>query len=219
LVPARLLDTREGNGAPPGPVGPDSVTRLHVTGRGGVPTDGVGAVVLNVTVTEATAASFVTVYPSGAERPTASNLNFLPGQTVPNLVVAKVGADGNVDLYNLQGNVHLVADVAGWFSAATSDSTLLDLKPGTVLAGPDDVVAVTGDADAGGTVTLGASADVPSVGGHLAVFPGPGVPGGMSGLVTAVTSNADGTTTVTLSPMNLQDAFKRRQDPLEHGAG
>jgi hypothetical protein len=41
----------------------------------------------------------------------------------------------------------------------------------------------------------------------------------MSGLVTAVTSNADGTTTVTLSPMNLQDAFKRRQDPLEHGAG
>ena len=207
LSPQRLLDTRAGNGAVRGPVGADSVTTLHVTGRGGVPADGVGAVVLNVTVTEATAPGFVTVYPTGAGRPTASNLNFVPGQTVPNLVVAKVGADGNVDLYNLQGSVHLIADVAGWFSAAGSDSAMLDLKPGTVLAGAGDIVAVTGDGDTGRFVTLAASADIPPVGGHLAVFPGPGVAAGMSGFVIAVTPNPDGTTTVTLAPMNLQDAF------------
>ncbi|MGH9226597.1 MAG: hypothetical protein ACRD2W_23065 [Acidimicrobiales bacterium] len=36
-------------------------------------------------------------------------------QTVPNLVVAKVGADGKVNLFNLTGSTHVVADVAGWF--------------------------------------------------------------------------------------------------------
>ena len=32
--------------------------------------------------------------------PLASNLNFVAGQTIPNLVVAPVGADGKVDFYN-----------------------------------------------------------------------------------------------------------------------
>ncbi len=40
----------------------------------------------------------------------------LPGQTVPNLVVVKVGAGGVVDLFNSTGSTHVVADVAGWFN-------------------------------------------------------------------------------------------------------
>ncbi len=45
----------------------------------------------------------------------ASNLNFLPGQTVPNLVVAPVGIDGSVDFFNgSPGSVQLIADVAGY---------------------------------------------------------------------------------------------------------
>jgi hypothetical protein len=39
----------------------------------------------------------------------------MPGQTVPNLVVAKLGANGNVSLYNVAGTTHVIADVAGWF--------------------------------------------------------------------------------------------------------
>ena len=68
-----------------------------MTGRGGVPAVGVGAVVLNVTAAEATEATFVTVWPTGEPRPLASNLNPAPGMAAaPNLVVAKVGAGGAV---------------------------------------------------------------------------------------------------------------------------
>ena len=80
----------------------------------GVPASGVSAVVLNVTVTQPTAAGHITVYPDGTSRPLAANLNFVAGQTVPNLVVAPVGADGKVDLYNgSAGTVQLIADVSG----------------------------------------------------------------------------------------------------------
>jgi hypothetical protein len=80
-----------------------------------VPATGVAAVVLNVTVTGPTSGSFLTVFPEGA-LPLASNLNFDPGETVPNLVIVKVGADGNVRVYNKLGSVHVIFDVAGWYS-------------------------------------------------------------------------------------------------------
>ena len=74
-----------------------------MTGVGGVPASGVSAVVLNVTVTAPTAGELPDRVPNGTPRPLASNLNFVAGQTVPNLVVAKVGADGKVAVYNDAG--------------------------------------------------------------------------------------------------------------------
>ena len=115
LAPSRILDTRAGVGAPPARLGPDSAIDLQVTGRGGVPSVGVTAVVLNVTVTEPTSTSFLTAWPAGTPRPLASNLNYTAGQTVPNLVVVKVGDDGRVSLYNHSGSAHAIADVAGWY--------------------------------------------------------------------------------------------------------
>jgi hypothetical protein len=76
----------------------------------------VSAVVLNVTVTAPTTSGFLTVFGDGTTRPTASNLNFVKAQTVPNPVVAPVGADGKVAVYNGSGgSVQLIADVSGWF--------------------------------------------------------------------------------------------------------
>ena len=121
LVPARLLDTRPGNVtvdgqfAGIGPVANNATLNLTVVGRGGVPASGVGAVVLNVTVTEPSQQGFLTVFPTGAARPNASNLNFVAGQTIPNLVIAKVGTNGQVSIYNNLGNTHVIADVVGWF--------------------------------------------------------------------------------------------------------
>jgi hypothetical protein len=48
-------------------------------------------------------------------RPLASNLDFAPGETIPNLVVVPVGADGKIDLYNSLGTVNLIADLAGYY--------------------------------------------------------------------------------------------------------
>jgi hypothetical protein len=153
LAPARLLDTRSGLGAPLVAVAPGGTVSLQVTGRGNVPASGVSAVVLNVTVDKPTASGYVTVYGGGMTRPTASNLNYVAGQVVPNLVVAPVGAGGKVDLYNGSGGtVQLIADVSGYFHSGApavagafgplAPSRLLDTRNGT--GAPHAAVAAHG---------------------------------------------------------------------------
>ncbi|MEP7193173.1 MAG: hypothetical protein ABI903_09935, partial [Actinomycetota bacterium] len=110
-------------------VGVGEMVHLQVTGEGGVPDSGVSAVVLNVTVTAPSVAGFLTVFGDETTRPTASNLNFAKGQTVPNLVIAPVGANGKVALYNGSGgSMQVIADVAGWFL----DNTAVVTPPGPV---------------------------------------------------------------------------------------
>jgi hypothetical protein len=121
LTPARIMDTRSGTGVRQGSVGPGGMVALNVFGPGGVPAgSGVSAVVLNVTVTNPTLPGYVTVFPTGGQRPTASNLNFTAGQTVPNRVIVKVGTGGKVSFFNAAGTVHVIVDIGGWFTDATS---------------------------------------------------------------------------------------------------
>jgi hypothetical protein len=124
LAPSRILDTRVGNGAS-GAVGPGGSIHLQVTGRGGVPTSGVSAVVLNVTVTGPTTSGHITVWPTGAGMPTASSLNFVAGWTGANSVTTAVGTNGRVDLFNSAGNTHLIADVVGYY---TPDNSLVPIQ-------------------------------------------------------------------------------------------
>ena len=98
---------------------PGGTINLQITGRGGVPATGVSAVALNLTATGPTADTFVTAYPTGITKPLASNLNLVAGQTVPNRVIVKVGTNGQISLFNLGGTVHLIVDVAGWFTDNT----------------------------------------------------------------------------------------------------
>src|SRR3954462_673900 len=69
LTPTRILDTRSSLGGHLGAVGEGSSFDVQVTGHGGVPAAGVAAVVINVTVTEPTVGSFLTVWPAGTSRP------------------------------------------------------------------------------------------------------------------------------------------------------
>ena len=122
MTPVRVFDTRPGLPAGVVPVtkavvgGTTNVLRVKVTGAGGVPATGVGAVALNVTVVSPVAAGNVTVYPCGT-RPPTSNVNYVAGQVVANSVIAPVSTTGEVCFYSTQ-NTHLVADVSGWFAAA-----------------------------------------------------------------------------------------------------
>ena len=191
LAPRRLLDTRSGVGAPAARVAADATVHLQVTGRGGVPSTGVAAVVLNVTVTDPRRQGHVTVYPDGAALPLASNLNFTAGQTVPNLVVTPVGAGGKVALHNgSTGSTHLLADVEGYYLSGTpsepgafqslAPARVLDTRtgvgaPAAKVAARDTVhLQVTG---AGGVPASGVSAVVlnvtvtaPATGGYVTVF-------------------------------------------------
>ncbi|MBM0257930.1 choice-of-anchor D domain-containing protein, partial [Micromonospora sp. 4G55] len=120
LSPARIMDTRTGNGAAKAKLGPNGTANLQVTGRGGVPSTGVSAVVLNVTVTEPTASSFLTVYPSGKPKPNASSLNFKRGWTRSNSVTVAVGSGGKVAINNSSGYTHAIVDVVGFYASDNS---------------------------------------------------------------------------------------------------
>lgn len=116
LPPTRVVDTRQRLGA-------DRLTGGHRTdlalaGHGGIPSSGAAAVVLNATATETSQPGFVTVYPAATRQPLASNLNAERSwQSVPNLVVAPLGATGAVSV-TAQHTGHLVADASGWFTGA-----------------------------------------------------------------------------------------------------
>ena len=73
------------------------------------------AVVLNITVTDTTAASFLTLWPDGTTQPLASDLNWVAGDTLPNLIVVKLGANGSIDFYNGFGMTDVIVDVVGWY--------------------------------------------------------------------------------------------------------
>ncbi|MFC8508489.1 hypothetical protein ACFU3J_12155 [Streptomyces sp. NPDC057411] len=115
LYPQRLMDTRGGLGVAKAKLGAGRTVTLTVAGKAGVPATGATAVVLNVTATNTTANTFVTAYPSGTARTSASNLNVPAGATVSNLVVVPV-VDGKVTFYNHAGTADLIADVQGFFA-------------------------------------------------------------------------------------------------------
>ena len=92
VTPNRLLDTRNFGGG-----GCVTGTRnLTVTGGTTTVPIGASAVALNVTVVAPTLSGYLTVFPAGASQPTASNLNYVAGQVVPNGVFVKVGIGGAV---------------------------------------------------------------------------------------------------------------------------
>lgn len=114
LSPDRKFDSRRGAAIKVG-AGQEAVA--SVTGMG-VPADA-AAVVMNLTATGTEADGFVTSWPCGTDRPTASSLNFRNGSDRANLVLAKVGTSGTVCLFT-SGTTHLIADVAGYFPAGAT---------------------------------------------------------------------------------------------------
>ena len=107
--PTRLLDTRNDR-----PLRFGGTTSVPIRGvEGGVPPTA-SVAVLNVTAINGTARSYLTVYP-GPDRPEASNVNFDPGQNVPNLVLATIAPNGSITVFNNTGIVNVAIDVLGYF--------------------------------------------------------------------------------------------------------
>ncbi|MBB5870909.1 hypothetical protein F4553_004288 [Allocatelliglobosispora scoriae] len=123
LAPERIMDSRTGIGISKAKIGAGAVAHLQVAGRGGVPAGNVSAVVLNVTVTGPTAGGYLTVYPGGVARPTASSLNFTAGWTGANSVTVGLGANGKVDIFNSAGRSDIIVDVVGYYAASAPADT------------------------------------------------------------------------------------------------
>lgn len=169
-TPTRILDTR----ASPPKMGPGTTRVLPIAGVGPVPANAT-AVIVNVTAADTTTSGTFTVYPTAATRPTASNLNWIAGQVVPNLVMVGLGAGGAISIYNAKGSTTAVVDLEGYYApssggsqggyVALAPSRIADTRTGSGLPnagahlGPRGSVSVqiTG---VGGVPTLGAESVV-----------------------------------------------------------
>ena len=187
LSAKRIADTRPGSGywgAGQG-LGPGAEIALPVTGSGLAPATA-GAVVLVVTAVGGTSTSYLTVYPYGSGRPNTSNLNWTPGDMVPNLVTVRVGGGGQVNIFNAAGSVDVIADLVGYYAAPT-DSTgagnyvplqpfrLLDTRESYPIGpGASAPVKVGGTAvpPAAEAVVLNVTARNPTSRSYLTVVPG-----------------------------------------------
>jgi hypothetical protein len=116
VVPFRLMDTRADPAYHVGDLyrfGPNQQQLLTVAGGTTTVPQGATAVILNVTAVAPTADSHLDVWPAGPAAPNVSNLNFVAGQTVPNLVTVQVGTKYQILLGNHNGSVDVIADVVG----------------------------------------------------------------------------------------------------------
>ena len=142
----------------------DGVGRLAAGATLRVPVAaGAPAAALNVTVTWPRAAGFLTVWPCDQPRPVASNLNFVRHQTVANLAITRLAADGSACVSTSQ-DAHVLVDLEGTFAAAAGLETV---NPTRVLD----------------TRTAGAA---PPAGSTVRVAPG--VPAGSRAVIATVTA-------------------------------
>jgi hypothetical protein len=125
LVPRRFADSRDETTfddrfRDTGPRRAATTWEIDIAGRGTVPPDAT-AVVANVTVTGGIAPGFATVYPCGT-LPSASSVNYGPGITRPNEVVARLSSRGTLCVFTLT-DVDVIVDVVGYLPTAPGIET------------------------------------------------------------------------------------------------
>lgn len=149
LVPQRFMDTRPGTPEPAnpeahatGPIAAGETYELEITGFGDVPFDA-DSVAINLTVVEADADGFATVWPCGEDRPEASSLNFVGVGTIANTVISALDIEGKLCIYLGQGAANVLVDVNGYFPLGSdyvglTPERFMDTRPGSpVPVNPD----------------------------------------------------------------------------------
>lgn len=125
LDPQRAYDSRAAspvNCTPNCTQIPANSTRdIQITGIAGIPTSDVASVTINLAVTGSTQWGKLVAYASDAAEPSTTSLNFTAGQTIGELNIVKVGADGKIRIKNgSTGPADVIVDIQGW-STATED--------------------------------------------------------------------------------------------------
>lgn len=173
VEPFRLADSRIRLG----------LTRLApgVVTRVGVGATDIAAVSANFTVTNPSAAGYLTVYNCTANRPTVSTVNFAAGQTVANQAIVPL-TKGEMCVYSVAAT-DLLIDINGYYRSTTgtgfvpiTPARLYDSRTlGQQLrAGAELQLQVAGRAGAPSEATgaaLNVTAIRPAAGGYLQVYP------------------------------------------------
>ncbi len=137
LPPCRVADTRQSS-FPPG-LGPPSLT-------GGQPRDfpilnaascnipsSAAAYSLNLTVVPHRGLGYLTVWPTGQDRPTVSTLNDVLGNVIANAAIVVAGTGNDVSAY-ATNDTDLIIDINGYFApAGTGGLSLYAVAPCRVI--------------------------------------------------------------------------------------
>lgn len=118
VTPARILDSRPGGTGLSGFFNNGVPRTFAVKGVGGIPNDAV-AVTGNLTVTQQTAAGYVSLTTNPDSTPPTSTINFSGGGTRANGIVVKLSASGSLSAVVVNGvgkKAHLIFDVTGYFT-------------------------------------------------------------------------------------------------------
>ncbi|MHB8451493.1 MAG: beta strand repeat-containing protein [Mycobacteriales bacterium] len=190
-LPIRILDTRSGSGDSqglPSPLLPGTVYNVQVAGNANVPANAV-AVAFNVTAVEPSGNGNLRVFPdNGAAAPTASNINYITGQTVANYDIVALPANGKISIETFGSSVNVLLDVTGYFNAGSpytpqAPARILDTRSGSgfqqgitgpIQPGTVESIQVSGMGGVPSTATsvsLNVTAVEPAGNGNLRVFP------------------------------------------------
>jgi hypothetical protein len=117
VTPCRVVDTRNATGPYGGPaLSANSDRTFTFGGQCGIPSTA-KAVLLNLTVTQPSAAGVLRLYAGGTPLPVASAINYRAGQTRANNEASPLGSSGSLAVHCDQptGNVQVIIDVNGYF--------------------------------------------------------------------------------------------------------
>lgn len=137
LTPARIENSVDALGTYAAPLSGPGKRSYVISGRGGVPASGVSAVAVQVTIANATAKSYATVWAAGQTQPTVSQVSVQPDEDASNVVITALGAGGAVEVFLNAGSADVLIDVHGYYTTPSS----------TTAAGSFQVVSPTRLAD------------------------------------------------------------------------
>ncbi|MFI6076922.1 ricin-type beta-trefoil lectin domain protein [Actinoplanes sp. NPDC051343] len=184
-APRRVLDTHTAVGGHNAPFGAGETYALPVRGVAGVPSDAT-AVLVDVGLTEASAATYLQVFPQVAPARTGT-LETDPNGVRSNLAVTGIGDDGAIRIHNQTGTAAVTVDLLGWF-APGSGAKYVPLARATKVL---DTRTGTG----GPIGPIGQAANVP-----LSVSDVAGVPRNITAPVLAVAAGGDGNSSLSAGP-------------------
>jgi hypothetical protein len=134
------------------------------------------SVVINTTLDASVGPTYLTIWPTGTARPVASVNNGIEGVTMPNSMIAKLGTDRSLDVYNERNASHVIIDIVGYFVPLNSvtglgGGGLSASSPGTGV-GPVGPAGPTGATGAQGPAgNDGSGAGVVTVNGNVLGLP------------------------------------------------
>ncbi len=119
VVPQRVFDTRGATGSVH-PLAAGETYTLSLASY--LPLDST-AIAANVTVTDGSTASFLTVFPTGKQLPKSSNINWKDNSAVANQMTVTIGNDRSINLFNSVGRVDVIIDLQGYYIPASASGS------------------------------------------------------------------------------------------------